>query len=60
MLICKAVRLTTGSVVYLTIPPEVGETDAVEWVGKELNWQFVPFLFKRIDDGDVNPYQQTT
>tara|TARA_A100001515_G_C4518811_1_gene192668 strand:- start:202 stop:381 length:180 start_codon:yes stop_codon:yes gene_type:complete len=54
MVICKAVRPSTGSTIEVELPTEIvkavedqsSPTPAVEWIGNEFNWQFIPASFK--------------
>jgi len=53
-IVCKAVRPTTGSSIEVEIPTDVVkdvEVDgdhsiAVDWIGNEFGWQFIPMSFE--------------
>ena len=50
---CKAIRLSTGSTIEIEIPESIVEAVelsgnhnlAVDWIGEEFNWQFIPKEF---------------
>jgi len=52
--ICRAVRPSTGSVIAVEIPENIvqaaeeslSHSIAVDWIGKEFNWQFIPQGFE--------------
>jgi antitoxin component of MazEF toxin-antitoxin module len=56
---CKAVRPTTGSSIEVEIPADIVkqvEVDgdhsiAVDWIGNELGWQFIPMSFEILQGG---------
>ena len=58
---CKAIRLSTGSTIEVEIPEKIVEAVelsgnhnvAVDWIGKEFNWQFIPQGFEIPDGKDV-------
>ena len=46
--ICKAMRLTTDSIITVTIPAAIG-TDpyaCTQWIGEEFGWQFIPMSYE--------------
>ena len=56
---CKAVRPTTGSSIEVEIPADIVkqvEVDgdhsiAVDWIGNEFGWQFIPMSFDLVAGG---------
>jgi hypothetical protein len=58
---CKAIRLSTGSTIEIEIPESIVEAVelsgnhnlAVDWIGEELNWQFIPKEFVTPDGKDA-------
>ena len=58
---CKAIRLSTGSTIEIEIPESIVEAVelsgnhnvAVDWIGKEFNWQFIPKEFVTPDGKDA-------
>jgi len=56
---CKAVRPTTGSSIEVEIPADIVkqvEVDgdhsiAVDWIGNEFGWQFIPMSFEIPQEG---------
>lgn len=53
-ILCKAIRLSTGSTIEIEIPEDVVQrydfnqavTVATQWIGEEFNWQFIPTSFE--------------
>jgi len=41
---CKAMRPSTGSVINVEIPTEIGNDPfaIAQWIGEKFNWQFIP------------------
>ena len=59
---CKAIRLSTGSTIEVEIPERIVEAVqlsgknnvAIDWIGEEFNWQFMPKEFVTPDGKDVD------
>ena len=59
---CKAIRLSTESVLEVEIPEKIVEAVelsgnhnvAIDWIGEEFNWQFMPKEFVTPDGKDLD------
>lgn len=53
---CKAVRPSTGSELSVEIPENIvreGNADeAIDWIGEEFNWRFIPLKFYEGKDNE--------
>jgi len=60
--ICRCVRISTESVLEVEIPERIVEAVqlsgnhnvAVDWIGEEFNWQFMPKEFVTPDGKDTD------
>ena len=60
--ICRCVRISTESVLEVEIPERIVEAVqlsgnhnvAVDWIGEEFNWQFMPKEFVTPDGKDLD------
>ena len=51
---CHCVRSTTGTEMTIPLPPTVTPETAVDYVGNEFDWQFLPMSYKVVPINEVN------